>query len=273
MVKPFENSAPSTAVEWTSARIRSFWGRFDDRPDNDNAHFGLQRGAAVLNFVKKHVRLTGPVLDLGCASGHLLDYMVDRGIRCAGADITLRPLAIARQRLSGHSNFLGVVALSDRHSLPYKTGSFEAVFLLETIEHLFPDQSVQLMREIKRILRPGGRLIVTAPNNEDLAAHSIVCPTCGLSFHRVQHLRSFTRHSLRTALVDAGYCDVICSVTPLLPDWKIWLKAQRHPRKIPGGCPACKAEFANTPVGAWRRIRDLFEELLHLICIAENPSR
>jgi len=272
MVNQTATPVPADPVEWTAESVRLFWGRFDELPDSEYSHFSFQRGAAVLKFVKKHVHLSGPALDLGCASGRFLDYMAARGICCVGADVTVRSLAVARQRLSGRPGFLGVVGLSGQHSLPFKTGSFEAVFLLETVEHLSGDHVGKIMDEIGRILRVGGRIIVTTPYDENLAAHTIVCPVCRRSFHQVQHLRSFNRASLKSILSDAGFAGILCSSAPLLPDMHVWLTAQRRFRKTPAVCPACGAGFAAPPVGGKQRIIDLYREFRHLICVAEKPD-
>lgn len=51
-----------------------------------------------------------------------------------------------------------------------------------------------------RVLRPGGRFVLTTPHEEDLGAHKVACPECGAVFHRVQHLESVDAASLRALL-------------------------------------------------------------------------
>jgi len=108
-----------------------------------------------------------------------------------------------RTRFAGEPCFQGAeeVAL-DR--LPIGDAEAGAVFLVEVLEHLPRDAWDPVVAEVARVLRPGGRFVVTTPNQEDLAARKIACPECGSVFHRVQHLESVDAASLRALLVRHG---------------------------------------------------------------------
>jgi SAM-dependent methyltransferase len=259
-------------VEWTPGCVRSFWGTFESQSGNRNYHFGRQRGAAVLRYAARHNAVAGPVLDLGCGPGYLLDNVSRRRIPCAGADIVPGSLSVARARLRGFPAFLGVVLIAPDGRLPFADSSFNTVFLLETIEHLTDEECGGLHREVLRVLGPGGSLIVTTPNNEDLSAHFVKCPACGRSFHRVQHVRSFTRTALEKTIAGHGYRVPVCSAAPLLPEPKVWIMSQLELRGVKVFCPGCGKVFAVPGAGVWQRVRDLFGELSHLICIARKPA-
>jgi hypothetical protein len=63
------------------------------------------------------------------------------------------------------------------------------------------------------VLRPGGYLVITTPNEEALEAQHVMCPSCGCEFHPVQHLRSWSSAALSLALVQAGFRTVRCQAT------------------------------------------------------------
>lgn len=101
------------------------------------------------------------VLDLGCGEGSLLRLLQKRGVKIlAGCD--------------GHrySDFaadgIDFVAADLNIALPIPDSSFSAVTAIEVIEHL--ENPRHLIREVHRILRPGGVAIVSTPNNEALTS-------------------------------------------------------------------------------------------------------
>jgi hypothetical protein len=64
------------------------------------------------------------------------------------------------------------------------------------------------VREIERLLAPGGCVVATAPNGEELVLERVRCPDCGATFHRWQHQRALTPESLAALF---GRFEVVCS--------------------------------------------------------------
>ena len=75
---------------------------------------------------------------------------------------------------------------------------------LEVVEHLTDDRLHETIRETRRLLKPGGRLIVTTPHAEDLQQEMQFCPECGAVFHKWQHVRSWSADGLRSVMAEAG---------------------------------------------------------------------
>jgi ubiquinone/menaquinone biosynthesis C-methylase UbiE len=98
------------------------------------------------------------VLDFGCNTGRLVARLKDR-VGCAvyGADQNREALAIAR---ATHSDVQFDVC--DGARLPYTEGYFDAIVVSHVIGHL-PEPPATLA-ELRRVLRPGGRLAVLTPN-------------------------------------------------------------------------------------------------------------
>ncbi len=101
------------------------------------------------------------VLDLGCAFGFGTGMLVDR-YQTSGHDLSRAYIERARKRVP-RARFTRGPA----DDVPYPDGYFDGVLLLDVLEHV-PDQEA-VVDEIARLLRPGGRLILSVPNRGALA--------------------------------------------------------------------------------------------------------
>jgi SAM-dependent methyltransferase len=111
--------------------------------------------------------VTGPVLDLGCGRGELLELLQDEGIAARGVDRNTTFLDACRAR------GLDVVdgdALRILATLP--DASFAAVTAIHLIEHLGFDDLLALLDQTVRVLRPGGVAIFETPNPANLLVGS-----------------------------------------------------------------------------------------------------
>src|ERR1700751_2869955 len=94
------------------------------------------------------------ILDAGCGSGRTLQELADYG---EGSGLELNPEAAELARGRG----LGEVAIGRLEELPWDDETFDLITCLDVIEHT-PDDRVTL-RELRRVTRPGGHLLVTVP--------------------------------------------------------------------------------------------------------------
>lgn len=105
-----------------------------------------------------------PVLDVGCGHGIHTLRVAGRAGTTAGLDYNWHHLQMAKML----SNGLGTTAVTFllghvEQGLPFAGGAFQRVLLLDVIEHLH--RRVELLREIYRVLRPEGLLLLSAPNS------------------------------------------------------------------------------------------------------------
>ena len=94
------------------------------------------------------------ILDVGCGTGANLKMLVDYG-RAEGVDISPQAVDFCRER------GLDSVKLGAIEDLPYEDGAFELVTALDVVEHL--DDDVAGLCEMRRVLRPDGRLLLFVP--------------------------------------------------------------------------------------------------------------
>jgi len=151
--------------------------------------------------LREFVRSLGRVeraLDLGCGDGRLAAELDAAELTLA--DVSARALDRAGRRLPGAR----VAELELDAPLPFADSEFDLVLCAETIEHV---RDVQLLlSEARRVLRPGGRLAVTAPAHGRLTGLAVLVGGFERRFDPLApHLRFLTRRSLRELLDQLGF--------------------------------------------------------------------
>ncbi len=152
---------------------------------------------------------SGPrrVLDVGCGRGHLLREFRDRGWETLGTELDDASAKFPRESL-GLSVKVGTL-----EGLGFSNAAFDAVVLWHVLEHV--PEPLPILREIHRVLRPGGVFLVAVPDFSSGEAR------CGQSkwFHLdvPRHLQHFRRERLRRLLESAGF--QVCAVANLAPEY------------------------------------------------------
>ena len=153
-----------------------------------------ERFAARRAFLLDHVTPAERVLDLGCGDGAFAVGLIEAGCVVTMADVAGEALRRARARAPA----AGAVALVEGAPLPFEEDAFDVVWAGEVLEHVA--DVVGLLAEVRRVLRWGGRLLVTTPWHGRL-----VVATDAHFDPRADHLRFFSARTLRAVLADAGF--------------------------------------------------------------------
>jgi len=151
-------------------------------------------------FMLSNVAAGERVLDLGSGAGELTAALAAAGAQVIGADVAEAALARAR---AGHPGLEFRLAEIDGE-LPFEDGCFDVVWASEVIEHVA--DTARWLSEIRRVLVPRGRLLVTTPDHGRprllLGGIERYSPPLG------DHLHLYTARSLRDVLEEFGFADI-----------------------------------------------------------------
>ncbi|GAB4124721.1 MAG: hypothetical protein Fur0040_06720 [Sideroxydans sp.] len=159
---------------------------------------GLWREMQALRFMFLRAAVPGRLLDVGCGGGRFMRRMHKLGWQVEGNDFD--PQAAARvQRDYGLPVHIGDLAACN---LP--AGHYDAITLSQAIEHVYDPAAT--LREIHRLLKPGGLLVLTTPNPESRCAHTWGVHWRGWEAPR--HVQLFPLATLR-ALCEQQHYEVV----------------------------------------------------------------
>jgi SAM-dependent methyltransferase len=97
------------------------------------------------------------VLDVGCASGFVVEVLRELGVEAQGCDVSRYAIERATEGAKGHVRVADVLT-----GLPWPSGSFDVVSVLETLEHMPPSQVPAALIELSRVCR--GFVYATIPS-------------------------------------------------------------------------------------------------------------
>jgi len=161
----------------------------------------VMRRETIIGCLRAIAPSKSDLLDIGCGLGDVLAGMIHMPYRLHGFDYSEFNIRIARRRL-------GVRALIEQghiYKMPFPTASMDCCLCLEVLEHIEDD--ARAVREIHRILKPGGWMIAAVPYTYYWPQY---LPLMG-------HFRHYTRESFKDLLEMNGF---VCErYLPNYPNW------------------------------------------------------
>ncbi len=148
------------------------------------------------------------VLELGCGTGVFLSKTACRGARIHGLDLSMDLLLKARDRVRGSTSVS--LECGDAERLPYPDSVFDSAYGSSVLHHLHVESA---LREVMRVLRPGGRIAFTEPNLVNPLVYAIFhLPWFKTRYGTSPNEMAFTRFRCARLLRNIGYDHV--SVRP-----------------------------------------------------------
>ncbi len=177
-------------------------------------------------LIRPFLKAGSRLLEIGCGAGNLLLQATVHGSYPFALDLAMQSLTFVRSRLQktesgpeAPSGFACTQAVGE--FLPLADGSFDCILLSEVVEHLEAPQIS--IREAARVLRPGGRLLITTPNYRSLwplMEWAVDMLNMAPKMAGEQHISHFYPSSLKQMLVETGlsveYFGTIYDLSPFL---------------------------------------------------------
>jgi SAM-dependent methyltransferase len=191
-------SRSRTAIRGRHLGYASEAGRFDELLGFIGGTIPVLRDVVLLSVGGLGAGERGRLLDVGCGNGRFLGEMRSLGWDVVGVEPDPQAAAVAREN-QGVPVVEGML-----EDAAFEPASFDAVHLSHVVEHVY--DPVSLLTECRRVLRPGGRLVLTTPNLDGLG-HRVFGPAWrGLEPPR--HLHLFTPASIAECARRAGFAEV-----------------------------------------------------------------
>lgn len=149
--------------------------------------FYLDKIGKVTAFLQSK---NGKFLDIGFGSGNLEREVVKQGLDLEIYGIDFSPQTVARAKKTIKGSFY----VANIYKLPFKSGYFDVVAVLDVLEHIEPSKTKKAIMEIGRVLKKGGSLVVSVPLNENFK--KLIKE--GKNFNA--HMREYTPHILEKEL-------------------------------------------------------------------------
>jgi SAM-dependent methyltransferase len=138
------------AGEWASSYA-------DREPRTLSVKTLMARQRFALQAVEASLPYGSKILDAGCGPGEMAAMLMQRGYEVWGIDIAEPMVRHARERSSANRFRVG-----DIERIPFPDSTFDGVVCLGVLEYL--DSDAKALTEIGRVLKPGGKAVVSTPN-------------------------------------------------------------------------------------------------------------
>lgn len=191
-------------IRWDKGKVANFWNAYTSNKALEGTYFSSKAADQITGDIRRHIRGGSRILEIGCGSAIVLRKLAAAGFQCSGIDISPETIKKAASEAKAAGITLDLKA-APVESLPFPDSSFDAAIAFEVMEHLLDGELQKGISEVCRVLKRGGRLIISTPYNEDLAKSMVVCPDCGTRFHPMQHVRSFNEQSMGGLLRANGF--------------------------------------------------------------------
>lgn len=187
-----------------------------NQPDDVKTYFdtSFERYVFTLQLILEHKdKDIKKVLELGCSPGHLGMALDTMGMEVYGIDLNPEylykyPQSFIEKLHIKQCNF-------EHESIPYDENTFDCIIFTEVLEHIATQHPVKVLRDIKRVLSPGGILILSTPNVSNISnvfalmrGENIFWDPRIFYGSTDRHNREFTPREVLTLLEESGFRNI-----------------------------------------------------------------
>jgi ubiquinone/menaquinone biosynthesis C-methylase UbiE len=211
---------------------RNFYEQFFVEKDYQGWNLDERRNvrrATISKYLNQHISQGASLLDIGCGFGEVLSCL-PKTYRLYGMDYSYSNVLVAQRILKDTAE----VKQGSIYEIPYETASEDICLCLEVLEHI--DDDGRALREIVRVLKPGGILITSVPYTYYWPQYEKL----------IGHFRHYTRRSFEDILRGAGL--TIKDYLPNYPNWHASY-ARRY----------VWVRFLSITLGSLMNLRDVFQ--------------
>jgi len=146
------------ANDFTIDQVRKFWDGVADIYDEVNKKIGPVHYQRFIESIKYlNLKNGDKVLNIWSRTGNAIPYLKNvEGVEIYNLEVSPKMMARAKEKFPAE-NFI----LTDLKILNFPDNFFDAILLLETLEHT--PEPLSLLKELKRVLKPSGRLVMSLP--------------------------------------------------------------------------------------------------------------
>ncbi|MEM3886807.1 MAG: class I SAM-dependent methyltransferase [Candidatus Methanomethylicia archaeon] len=145
------------------------------------------------------------VLDVGCGSGVITKFLSELVAYAIGIDGNLDAINFAKTKFEDSNCHFIHGLVDDDYKLDL---SFDKIYWLELIEHIYYNQGVKMLTNFYRILKPGGKVFLTTPNYRSLwPLIEFLMDKFHLSnpMDKYQHVEHYNSHKLKNIIKETGF--------------------------------------------------------------------
>jgi len=181
--------------------VAPLWNDFLLHHKDQTLDFTVWRNKMSVGLVPPGVER---ILEIGVGMGHAAGFLLERfkNLKIYGTDISAEAVEHANAR------FKGQFAVADLGELPWPNLTFDAILLLEVLEHVEAPRTFEVLRWLRTLLTKNGSLIVSVPLEtvRSLKVSYSICPHCGELAHQIGHVRSYSElQPIQMELIRSGF--------------------------------------------------------------------
>jgi len=194
----------------SNREFRKIFDKFAFQYDKSLNKYSLKRR---IDFIKKHV--SGKCLEVGAGTGEISKVLI-KNFDVIATDISPNMVDQIKDKLKIKTY------VSDAEKLPFKNNSFNTIIAAEMIYYL--DNPRKFLNETKRILKPGGKLILTSANNTTIVYDWVRMLLRSLGFKSMyfddKNRKFITFNNINTMMVESGLKPIEIKFGILIPSEK-----------------------------------------------------